>query len=278
MTQFRTRPSRVPVAFVTGAASGIGRALALACARAGNTVVVADRQVGLAGKVVAEIEQAGGSARVAELDVRDRAHFAAVVDEVIREAGQIDYLFNNAGIGVVGHASQYSEADWHDVLDVNLRGVCNGIASVYPQMIKQRSGHIVNIASLAGLVPLPLAASYTASKFAVVGLSRALRIEAAPHGVRVTAVCPAIVDTPLLTGGRYSRFNDDAGFLQRGRGAMHFVAIRPDKLASRVLRDVERNRALVVYPGWARLLWGLDRLSPGLTARAIAALLKRMQR
>lgn len=267
-----------PTALVTGGASGIGRALALALADSGVMVVVADRQIDLAERVVAEITARGGRAQVAALDVRDRERFATVVRTIVESSGRLDFLFNNAGVGVLGQASHYTGADWSDVLDVNLGGVCNGIAAAYPLMVQQRFGHIVNIASMAGLIPAPLVTSYTASKFGVVGLSRALRIEAAAHGVRVTVVCPFIVSTPILSGGRYGRSNADVSALNRSRGAMHALAIAPEKLARRVLKDIARNRAVVIYPGWARLLWYLDRLSPWLTERLTRALMARLLR
>jgi NADP-dependent 3-hydroxy acid dehydrogenase YdfG len=278
MTQGPTPVSSVRTALVTGAASGIGRALALALADTGVMVVAADRQIDFAEQVVAEITARGGAARLAALDVRDRAQFAAVVQEIVETSGRLDFLFNNAGIGVLGRASHYSEADWADVFDVNLTGVCNGIAAVYPLMIQQGFGHIVNVASMAGLIAAPLAASYTASKFAVVGLSRALRIEAAAHGVRVTVVCPLIVSTPILSGGRYGRSNPDVSALSRHRAALNAIAVAPELLARRVLRDVARNRAIVIYPGWARALWYCDRVSPWLSERFARALMTRLMR
>ena len=240
--------------------------------------MIADRQLNLAADVVKEIQSRGGRSQVAELDVRDRKQFVAVVNETLKMTGRLDYLFNNAGIGVLGQAAHYSDADWSEVIDVNLTGVCNGIAAAYPHMIRQRSGHIVNIASLAGLIPTPLTASYTASKFGIVGLSRGLRIEAARHGVGVTVVCPFVVSTPLLTGSPYSRINQDADSLRECRGLLNAVAVTPERLAERVLRDVARNRAIVIYPPWARLLWQLDRVSPWAGERICGALLRRFLR
>ena len=265
-----------PTAIISGGSSGIGRALAEALSARGVTVVVADRQVQLAEAVVAGIRRRGGEARATELDVRDRRQFAEVVATTVEGAGRLDYLFNNAGIGVVGEMRYYDHSDWSDVLDVNLAGVCNGIAAAYPRMVDQRFGHIVNMASMAGLVPTPMIGSYTASKFAVVGLSRALRLEAKRHGIRVSVVCPAIVDTPLLHGGRYSRFNDDAGPLRAHARTLHAWASSPDAFASRVLRAVASNRAVVIDPPWARLLWYLDRLSPWATEQLCGRLLGRV--
>jgi len=269
-------PTGAPTAIVTGGSSGIGRALAEALSATGLTVVVADRQVRLAESVVAGIRMRGGHARVAELDVRDPRQFAEIVTTTFDATGRLDYLFNNAGIGVVGEMCYYGPSDWSDVLDVNLAGVCNGIAAAYPRMVRQRFGHIVNTASVAGLVPTPMIGSYTASKFAVVGLSRALRLEAKRHGIRVSVVCPAIVDTPLLRGGHYSRVNDDAEPLREHARKLHVWASDPDTIARRVLRAVALNRAVIVEPPWARGLWYLDRLSPWATEQLCGRLLSRV--
>jgi len=119
--------------------------------------------------------------------------------------GHIDLLFNNAGIAVGGGMADYDPEDWEDVIDVNLRGVANGVQAVYPIMIEQRSGQIVNTASIAGLIAAPSQGSYTASKHAVVGLTKALRVEAERFGVRASVLCPGVVRTPILVGGRFGR-------------------------------------------------------------------------
>jgi short-subunit dehydrogenase len=261
---------------VTGGASGIGRALAVAFADSGARVFIADRQADLAKEAAREIDRHGGHACVIDLDVRNRQQFADAVDRVVRDTGQIDYLVNNAGIGVLGDAARFSAADWSDVLDVNLTGVCHGIAIAYPTMVRQKRGHIVNVASMAGLVPAPLIASYAASKFAVVGLSRALRIEASRHGVGVSVVCPFIIDTPLLQGGRYGRVNDDAQAITAWQSMLKRLAVPPEGLARRVLRDIGRNRAVIVYPGWARVFWHIDRFSPWLSERLTRGLMRHL--
>jgi NAD(P)-dependent dehydrogenase (short-subunit alcohol dehydrogenase family) len=161
------------VALITGGASGIGRALGEELAGRGCAVLLADRQVELAHEAAAAI-----GAEAAELDVRDLAAFEALAGEVRDRHGRIDLLFNNAGIGVGGGMETYAAEDWDDVFDVNLRSVANGVQAVYRGMIEQRSGHIVNTASIAGLLPFPWAGSYAASKHAVVGLTRTLRVEA----------------------------------------------------------------------------------------------------
>ena len=137
--------------------------------------------------------------------MRSYPSFERAVGEAVQQSGRIDYLFNNAGIGVGGEVDSYTLDDWNDVFDVNLRGVVHGIQAVYPIMIKQRSGHIVNTASMAGLITTVSQASYAATKHAVVALSKTLRLEAERHGVQVSVLCPGVVRTPIITGGVYGR-------------------------------------------------------------------------
>ena len=254
-------------AIITGGASGIGRALAEELARAGVYVVVADRQVDLAEQVASGIRAQGGAGTAAELDVRDPDRFRTVVQATVAEANRLDYLFNNAGIVVAGEMRDYDLDDWEDVFDVNLRGVCHGIRAAYPMMIEQSFGHIVNTASLSGLIPALLQGSYTTTKHAVVGLSRALRIEARRYGVKVSVLCPGAIRTPILRGGRYGRAKsgvDPESFAAR---IERLGAMEPSLLARRVLRAVERNRAIIIEPRSARVIWYLDRLSPWLSEK-----------
>src|ERR1700741_923028 len=195
------------IAFVTGGASGIGAALATKLVDGGAEVWIADRQIGPAQGVAQSLGTGGAKAHAIELDVRDYPSFERAVAEAVQQSGRIDYLFNNAGIGVGGEIDSYTLDDWNDVFDVNLRGVAHGIQAVYPIMIRQHSGHIVNTASMAGLVATPGQASYTATKHAVVAISKALRVEAERHGVQVSVLCPGAIRTPILTGGQYGRMN-----------------------------------------------------------------------
>ena len=172
-------------------ASGIGAALATKLVDGGAEVWIADRQVGSAQELAERLNSGGGKAHAIGLDVRSYLSFERAVAEAVQQSGRIDDLFNNAGIGVAGEVGSYTLDDWNDVFDVNLRGVVHGIQAVYPIMIGQRSGHIVNTASLAGLVTTAGQASYTATKLAVVAISKTLRVEAERHGVQVSVLCPA---------------------------------------------------------------------------------------
>ena len=267
------------VAIITGGASGIGAALARALGERGADVVLADRQAALAEDVAAQIRASGGRATAADLDVRQMASMARVVDETRARAGKIDLFFNNAGIGVGGEIDSYKARDWDDVFDVNLRGVAYGIQCVYPVMIAQGSGHIVNTASMAGLIAAPLSGSYCASKHAVVGLSKSLRVEAKRHGVRVSALCPGAIATPILSGGKFGRINTP-GVTEEVALRMwaHTRPMAPDVFAVKVLRAVTKNEGIIVIPGWWKALWWLDRLSPALSGRMAESVLVRMRR
>ena len=177
MEHKKIRTYRDAVAIITGGASGIGRALAGELAGRGCEIVIADLQIDLAEEVAGRIRAAGGKAAAFKVDVTDFAAVAEVVKKTVDRAGRLDYMFNNAGIGIGGEVCDFTLEDWNRVIDVNIRGVINGVQAVYPLMINQGFGHIVNTASMAGLVPIPVLAAYTASKHAVVGLSKALRID-----------------------------------------------------------------------------------------------------
>lgn len=266
------------VAFITGGASGIGAALATKLADGGAEVWIADRQIGPAQELAQRLTSGGAKAHAVELDVRDYPAFERVVAEAVQRSGRIDFLFNNAGIGVSGEIDSYTLDDWNDVIDVNLRGVVHGVQATYPVMVGQHSGHIVNTASMAGLTTNPGMASYTATKHAVVALSRTLRVEAERHNVRVSVLCPGVIRTPILTGGEYGRNNlpgvSEQDMLESWEQARPMA---PDAFAQRAIRRVLRNDAVIVVPAWWKAWWYLERLSPALSLRFARVALKRVR-
>lgn len=267
-------------AFVTGGASGIGAALATRLALGGAEVWLADRQLDLADELAHRLSDKGGRVHTVELDVRSYPSFQEAIEATVRSSGRIDYLFNNAGIGVGGEIDSYTLDDWNDVFDVNLRGVVHGIQAVYPIMIGQGSGHIVNTASMAGLVAIAGQAAYTASKHAVVSISKSLRVEAERHGVQVSVLCPGVVRTPILTLGKYGRMNrrgkdlTDEKLLQWWE---QFRPMEPDRFAERALPAVLRGDAVIIVPAWWKTFWYLERLSPALSMRLMKVSLDRMR-
>ncbi|SHN71512.1 Short-chain dehydrogenase [Geodermatophilus obscurus] len=269
------------IVIVTGGASGIGRALAAALVRRGDVVVLADVDGDAAAEVAARLGAEGpGAATAVGVDVRDADAVAELVDGTAERHGRLDLLFNNAGIGMGGPVEELSPAHWDRAVDVNLRGVVHGVQAAYPLMVRQGHGHIVNTASLAGLLPSPGSAPYAATKWAVVGLSLSLRAEGAPRGVRVSVVCPGGVDTPILDKGLPADLPrvptveaiDARELVTRFSGGRLYSA---EALSADVLRGIDRNRPLIVAPRQARVMWRLMRLSPSLVLRVLAAVAAR---
>ena len=249
------------VAIVTGAASGIGRSIAEALAAQGADVVLADLQADLAEEVAAGIRQQGGKATSAALDVRDADAVEALVAATFERTNRLDLIFNNAGIAVVGKAEDHEVADWKKIVDVNVLGVAHGVSAAYPRMLEQGFGHIVNTASMAGLIPTPSLIAYGTTKHAVVGMSRSLRAEAASRGVRVSAVCPGVIRTPIFDGGVHGRLITD---VPREEILETIEKTRPmpaEELAKRVIRRIERNHAIIIEPRAYRVAFALDRFS-----------------
>ncbi|MET9913433.1 SDR family oxidoreductase [Streptomyces sp. NPDC006476] len=184
---------------VTGAAGGIGRAAAVAFGRAGAAVVVADlgsrRAAGL--ETVRLVEQAGGRAVFVACDVTEADECTALAATVAETYGRLDFAHNNAGIAVQGSVTDTDEAAFDRCLAVNLKGVWHGLRAQIPLMAASGGGAIVNTASLAGLIGLPQGAAYSASKHAVIGLTKTAAIECADRNIRVNAVCPAAVRTDM---------------------------------------------------------------------------------
>jgi NAD(P)-dependent dehydrogenase (short-subunit alcohol dehydrogenase family) len=238
---------RSKVAVVTGGGSGIGRATALLLAHHGVVVHVADLNAESAGKVVREIEAAGGTATAHALDVSDPDAVEAFAEKIFAAEGHVDVLHNNAGIGFGGTIESTTIEDWQRVIGVNLLGVAYGIQAFVPRMLRQgRPASVVNTASQAGLTPSPKMAPYCASKYGVVGLTESLNAELSKRGLHFSAICPGIIDTPIIaTGimrgdvaekqGKLTEFYDKRG-------------VSPDEVAQAVLRAIEKHTLIVPVP------------------------------
>ncbi|MCP4714085.1 MAG: SDR family oxidoreductase, partial [Deltaproteobacteria bacterium] len=176
-------------ALITGGASGIGRSLGKALASRGCTVILADIQLEMAEEAAMEIQQSGGSASAVKLDVTDSNAVKAVVQETFDTYGRLDYMFNNAGIAINGRFYDFELTHWHKCIDINLLGVVHGVRAAYPVMAKQGFGHIINTASIAGLLPWPTTFAYAATKHAVVGMTTVLSAELKGSGIYASVIC-----------------------------------------------------------------------------------------
>jgi 3-oxoacyl-[acyl-carrier protein] reductase len=188
------------IAIVTGARRGIGRAIALAMSQEGAKVVVSDIDLEDCQKVVHNIEQSGGKGLAVECDVSSRDAVEGLVKQTVETFGKLDILVNNAARVTFKSFLRLNEAEWDDVLSANLKGQFLCAQAAAKAMLKNRSGRIINIASISSGLGggLPLMSNYTASKGGVIGLTKALAQELAPYDINVTAICPGAIDTGLL--------------------------------------------------------------------------------
>jgi short-subunit dehydrogenase len=227
---------------ITGAARGIGLATARALLKRGARVVIGDRDVDALSSAVTDLQRFG-SASGHPLDVTDRESFAAFLDKARADGGgRIDVLVNNAGVMPIGPFLEQSERAVRSAIEVNFYGVLTGCRLVLPEMVRHGSGHIVNIASLSGLIPVPGQAVYVGTKFAVVGLSVALADEFTPRGVEVTVLMPPFTSTELISGTSGTPAKRPA---------------QPEDIAAAVVRALERPKTHVSVPGPLRFVAAL---------------------
>ncbi|MGW1737833.1 SDR family oxidoreductase [Nocardia sp. NPDC001965] len=224
---------------VTGGARGIGAATATAFASRGARVWIGDIDAAVAQTTAQSVP----GARSAALDVTDRDSWTAFLERVTAESARpVDILVNNAGVMPVGAFDREDDRTTDLILDVNVRGVLNGMRAVVPGMIDRGNGHIVNIASMAGMIPLPGMVTYNAGKFAVLGASLAARREYDGTGVTVCAVLPAAVRTELASGARLG-------------GAL--PTVDPEDVAAAVVATVRTRAARTSVPGWVAPAWAI---------------------
>lgn len=251
------------ICIVTGGASGIGRNLCDQLARHGAYVVMADIHFEEVEKAAESLLKNGLKVKAVNLDVTDKSAFKKVIDDTAAEYGKLDYLFNNAGIAVVGEVHDITLDHMTKVLDVNLNGVLYGTYYAYQLMVKQGSGHIVNLSSVEGVLPFPGTVSYVATKHAVFGLTESLWVEAVDTGVDLTIICPGYIRTPMLETSE--AVNTSIDIWKKSFIAILFEkmsAITPDTCAELILKGVTKKKTIVFTPGIGRLFWWNYRIWP----------------
>ncbi len=246
-----------PVILITGASSGIGEATARQFARLGYRVALAARRIGRLEAISAEIQAAGGQALAVATDVTKIADLERIMQATLKRFGRLDVLFNNAGFG---------RLDWLETLDpvedieaqiqVNLLGVIQATRLALPEMIAQRRGHIINMASIAGLIGTPTYSIYAASKFAIRGFSEALRREVGVYGIRVSVIYPGGVATEFKTHTRARR--------KTGLTTPNRLRLSSEQVAEAVWQVVQHPRRNVILPPIYRLGVLVNALSPGI--------------
>lgn len=268
------KPFEGKLVVVTGAGSGIGRAIALGFAANGARVVAADLNLATATAVAGLITGRGGAAHARQVDVAAAGDMERFANWVRTEVGVPDVVVNNAGIAMVGPLLAHTEEDWQRIIGVNLLGVARGCRLFGAQMAERGTGgHLVNIASAASYAPSASLPAYATTKAAVRMLSECLRAELAGAGIGVTAICPGFTSTPIAQSAHYLGVPPGAAEAVRERSvrALRRRRFPPEKVARAVLRAVLRDQAVVLVNTEARVLYALSRLAPG-ALRALARL------
>jgi NAD(P)-dependent dehydrogenase (short-subunit alcohol dehydrogenase family) len=257
---------------VTGAGSGIGRASAVAFGSRGADLVICDvNEEGLA-ETGETLKALGRSVFSRRVDVANAEEMREFADEVHQEVRALDILVNNAGVGLAACFLDTALEDWDWLLGINLRGVIHGCHFFLPPMVSRGvGGHVVNVASLAAYMPSETLSAYTTSKYAVLGLSEALRVELHRHRIGVTAACPGVINTPITANSRMRGAADAPGERERLTQLYQRRNYGPERVASNVLKAIQRNRAVAPISPESWIIYYLKRIAPG----AVRALTRR---
>lgn len=259
--------------FITGGASGLGRALAARYAADGWRVLIGDINDERGRETEAALQDAG-EVRFRALDVTDEDSLIAARDWLQAQWGGLDVLVNNAGVAAAGRIERIPREDWDWILDINLKGVVRGCRVFVPLLKRQGHGHIVNVASMAGLLNVPVMSSYNVTKAGVVALSETLRFELEPWGIRTSLVCPSFFRTNLQESLR----TPEPGMAETVDKLLAGSDIDADDIAVMIRDAVERGRFLVLPHRYGRRAWFFKRYLPWLFNRGMRKLAARYRR
>lgn len=255
------------VVLVTGSSSGIGRETALAFAGKGSLLAIAARTERRLRELAETIQSNGGKCLAVPVDVTDADSVARMAEKVAAHYGRIDVLVNSAGFGVFAPILDADMRDIEEMINVNYLGTVRCIRAVVPYMVRQKSGCVVNVASMAGFVAAPTHGGYAATKFAVIGLSEALREEMREYGIKVSTVNPGPVDTP---------FFEKADLNKIPKIAQRFM-LKPDRVAQAIVRAVEQEIPQVMVPGSIAPVLKFKALMPAAFVRGTSRFYRKQQ-
>jgi short-subunit dehydrogenase len=252
------REIRDKMAFVTGAASGIGRAIALRLAQEGAALYLVDiNEAGLQ-EVAAEARAAGVEVIARPCDVADPREVSAAVADILSRWNGPDILVNNAGITYYGRTERMAARHWDTLLQINLLSHIQFTRELLPSLLARREAHVLNVCSILGLIGMPKVTAYCTSKFAMVGFSESLRNEFGREGLGVTALCPGFVRTNLFTNAPLEESAEEHKLPPR------LMCTTPERVANAAIKAIYRNRRLVVIEPFARLMYTMKRFTPSL--------------
>jgi len=231
-------------------------------------VVATDINQPLLEAVMQPLLAQGEALTVAPLDVTDHEAFRTVIEDTVAREGRLDYIFNNAGIAISGEVRDLTMDHWRRTLDVNLNGVVSGSILAYKIMARQGFGHIVNISSIEGLIPFPLTVPYVTSKFAVMGLSKGLRVEGNDLGVKTSVVCPGFVSTAIFESAEMVGI-DREKVMDIAAKPWERFSVTPEECARVILKGVAGNKPIITVTLMARVMWWLARLRPSMVINKV---------
>ena len=246
------------VVVVTGGASGIGKEIVNQLVDVGAQVIIVGRTKKTGVQFVKELHDRGHEVTFEQVDMVKEKDVEKMFKRIAKKYGKIDYFFNNAGIFMGGEIRDTKLDNWHKVAHNNIFATMNGSHYAYQYMIEQGFGHIVNVASAAGLFPVPAMGIYGSTKFAIVGLTNALRNEAKALNVKVSAVCPTVVNTPLYDTAIYNKLDKTKALKSRK------TLQTPQAAAKKIIRGVAHNRATIHTAFSTKAAWMIYRIAPSL--------------